>query len=566
MQKFSYTGVIVTESAAASELVLFSAPAQEIEQWSGIPQRRRIEGVETAGFQREQKERRVAQLAQFLSDPSNAIQNPLLAATQDEYSIQTTRHDDGVITLEITVSDAPNSLAELLRLAIDGLEKRMPTLADRPVADDKLASLREDYDLSVPPRTSEVDASSEMEGTGDDAQQPEEDPTVGLFEEETQVVDFYDELTARAQLLSELGTEADGFQAVGGFTRDFLESLTRPVVLVDGQHRLQGALAAVSLRKDTDEVRGRLIQLLEENGDDETLAEAAFARESSRVLPVSLMLNPSPAEHVFQFVVVNQKATPMSSALLGTIVSTSLSTEELEPIRVRLQSAGIEVEGSQAIAYMTRSPQSPFYNLVATGVTGDRPYALPWSVLGKLVTIVRDLRGANQYHTMVGVDFAKQYRDSAAFKESGIFSSDIEDENARMQVWSAIDGPWRSLFISFFSRVKDKFADETDMQAHNAWGTTRSNVFNMISLTILLVDYFNWLHMTERRWTDIDDIAVSVDEYLEKMSSQYFARDWRMAGTKKDQPIIRRAWGEAWAEYRVSLRLPRIERYNPASR
>ena len=61
----------------------------------------------------------------------------------------------------------------------------------------------------------------------------------------------------------------------------------------------------------------------------------------SRRLPISLLLDDSPEEHVFQFVVVNQKATPIGRALLGTIVSTSLTAEELDKVAQRLTQAGI---------------------------------------------------------------------------------------------------------------------------------------------------------------------------------------------------------------------------------
>lgn len=76
-----------------------------------------------------------------------------------------------------------------------------------------------------------------------------------------------------------------------------------------------------------------------------------------------------PAEHVFQFVVVNQKATPIGRALLGTIVSTSLSAEELEGVSARLEAAGIPLEDPQAIAFLTRHPDSPFKDLVEKGAS-----------------------------------------------------------------------------------------------------------------------------------------------------------------------------------------------------
>lgn len=563
MPTFTYRGALVREPSGTTEILLFSAPAREVDLWTGIPQRRRIEGSETAGFQRELKEKRITQLAHFLANPSNVIQNPLLAAAQDEGAIQVNYRDDQTAEISITVPDLTPSLAELLDAAIESLTTRIPELTTRPVSEERVAALREDYATNPEAGSIPTDSSSESEDSNESDTDADLDPNIGIFEEETQVVDFYDELKARQTVLAELEDEAADIDAIGGFDRNFLLSLTRPVVLVDGQHRLQGALDSIELRQESEAGQQRLIELLKANEDDADKANEAFRHEADRVLPVSLMLSSSPAEHVFQFVVVNQKATPMTSALLGTIVSTSLSRSESDQIRERLRSAGIEVEHSQAIAFMTRSDTSPFKNLVATGMSGDQSYALPWSVLGRLISIIRNLRGANQFHTMTSIDWARKYFDSNAFQESGIFGPEHDTPAARLEYWSSTSGPWRTLFIRFFTSIRDTFGDVEDMDAHNAWGSTRSNLFNMISLTVLIVDFFNWLHSTKRKWHDIDDMGSSVDEYLDGLNPQYFNRDWRMEGTKKDQPVIRRAWGEAWAEYRVSPeRLPRVERYN----
>ncbi|PLZ99955.1 hypothetical protein CEN50_05380 [Fischerella thermalis CCMEE 5268] len=56
-------------------------------------------------------------------------------------------------------------------------------------------------------------------------------------------------------------------------------------------------------------------------------AQRRIEADVARKLPVSLLMSNDPAEQVFQFVVVNQKATPTKTSLLGTIISTSLSTE-----------------------------------------------------------------------------------------------------------------------------------------------------------------------------------------------------------------------------------------------
>jgi hypothetical protein len=115
--------------------------------------------------------------------------------------------------------------------------------------------------------------------------------------------------------------------------------------------------------------------------------------------------------------------------------------------------------------------------------------------------------------------------------------------------------------------IRDKFGDTNDMAAYNAWGTSKSNLFNLISLSILTADFFAYLYERERSLEDWDNLQGALNDWIGDLNSAYFNRDWRMGGTRKDQPAIRKAWSEAWFEYRtVRDRLPRAERYNPGGR
>jgi hypothetical protein len=561
-----YEGVVVEQLQGGPKLVLFAAPAVDIAGWAGIPQRRRLgtgeEAVETAGFQREERQSRVADIAAFMHNPANVIQNPLLAAVQDDAQIHVLE-TDGRCEIEITPPDTTHlSLLELFERACVELEQRLPELAIRAPDVTALARLRRTLQLGDNHNnTSEVDGQDEVDAQSSDeeAASEETDAAIALFEEETHVVDFYDELNVRATILRELGSDGTTRESIGGFSRDFLESLIRPVVLVDGQHRLRGALLDIDDSANSDVGISRIAEIVD-SGIEPDLASEQYAREVGRRLPISLLLSADPAEHVFQFVVVNQKATPMSSALLGTIVSTSLTQDELDPIRLRLKSAGIELEASRAIAYLTRALDSPFRGLVATGVGGDRPNSLQWPVLGKLAEIVRNLEGGSPFHPPV-IDYARLWREGL-FQTSGLVDASLSGPE-RMASWSAFDGPWRTLFIKLHTKIRDKFSDQSDMKASNAWGSTQSNLYNKISLTIMTADFFNYLREESQALENWEAVDLALDKWLAELNVSYYARDWRMKGTKKDQGTIRKAWSEAWAEFRITKRLPRVERYNP---
>lgn len=562
-----YDAILMEQLPGGPRMVIFAAPVREIESWSGIPQRRRVDGqVETAGFQREEKPKRVADIAAFMADPENVIQNPLLAAVQVSGSVEVTPDEVGPCTVTIDVPDLDAfDLGILLHRAMSSLEARIPELSSRETDMDRVARLRQSLSL---PSADPVEALPEDPYDADspemsDLVDPDTDtgPELNIFDDESQVADFYDELRARSLVLSELGEAGSTLSVIGGFSRDFLASLIKPVVLVDGQHRLRGALKAIQDFEESDAGTEELARLVDEGIDPESAVRELSERVGRR-LPVSLLLDASPAEHVFQFVVVNQKATQMTNALLGTIVSTSLSRDEMDPIRQRLKNAGIELEGSRAISYMRKAVESPFRDLVSTGVAGDTPNALPWTVLGGLVSIVRDLEGGEPFHPPK-VDYASLWCNNG-FKHSELVDLQLEPQE-RLATWSEFDGPWRTMFVKLHTRIRDKFGNVDDPRSRNYWGSTRSNLFNMVSLRILTSDFFAFIYQRSfREWNEVD---AALEEWIGDLNSSYFARDWRMDGMKRDVPAIKEAWSATWTEYRLTRdRLPRIERYNPGGR
>jgi len=567
---FKYRGIVSRQVKDGPDVVMFSAPAVEIERWAAIPQRRRIEAtggaIETAGFQRESKGARIHEIARFMADHTNVIQNPLLTSIQEDDKVRIDIDDDG--TCEVWIDDVDfrhYTLAELIDQVRQQLIKRLPDLERRSVPTAIIDNLREGFAEHYADDGAEADDIDSASEDDEDENGPDEadngdaaEIVSGLFHEETQVVDFYDELNARSVVLKELGEVGANLTSIAGFTRDYLESLLRPVVLVDGQHRLLGALEAIALEMQSEAGRDKQAAYISE-GLEPVAAADRLAREVSRSLPISLLATPSPAEHVFQFVVVNQKATPMSNALLGTIVSTSLTNEELDGIALRLAAAGIKLDSSRAVAYLTRSPDSPFSGLVSTGVGGDRPRALPWSVMLRLANMVRDLEGGKSFHPPY-VDYVKAWS-KQHFAKTGLVPEDIED---RLEHWRRNDGPWRRLFIALHTKIRDYFGDANDMNAENAWGSTESNLFNMVSLTILTQDFFAYLRETGNSLESWEAVGEALDAWLEGLNRGYFNRNWRMKGTKKDQKSIKEAWSAAWFGYRVERdRLPRVEVYNP---
>ncbi|MEV4568495.1 hypothetical protein AB0K12_32395 [Nonomuraea sp. NPDC049419] len=569
---FRYPACLMRQTPEAKPLILFSAPATEIEQWAGVPQRQRLHGEETVGFQREESVSRVAEISAFFDNPRNIVQNPLLGALQSAQSVTFVPVDEdqsvGHVVIEYeSVDDL--KLLDLLRRLRDRLEQRLPGLLSAPIPQGRyqrtLTEAAKEHGMPHDPEVDldDVDSEDDFDPSTDDP----EDISGILLAEETRIVDFYIEIRTRIAALEKFPPQEDP-DSIVGFTKEAVKSYLLPIVLVDGQHRLRGAVRAARASLETPVGKKRLMEALFGEGsvdpdeiDPDSLA-GNLIKHNDRWLPMSLLMDDSPSEHVFQFVVVNQKATPMGKALLGTIVSTSLSKEELEPVAQRLRNAKIQLDDSRAVAYLTRAEESPFKGLVQTGIVGDNPEHLQWTVLKSLVQVFRELTGGKLYGQKN--DYARKWR--REFLPQSELVSEGDTDEAKFKIWSQADGPWRTVFIRFFTLVRDKFGVIDDMRAPNAWGSSRGNLFNMVSLTILAADYFEYLCMRKKTLNHVADVDATFEDWLDGVKDSYFAREWPLpTGMKKDQRPVKVKWASLWSEYRrdPSTGLPKVIEYVP---
>ncbi|CAI1953034.1 DGQHR domain [Serratia fonticola] len=542
-------------------LVFFSASAHEIDVWAGIPEKKNFDSVESTGFQRSFKTERLDSLINFYSNNDNILQNPLLCAPRKIGDLDNAVYfipDDNVSpddyiqkgTVVINYENFHNlKLVELLQLFNNYLGSRAEDIDKQQLDINLLAKLKERLSL-------DYDEPSDIANPNFDVNENGEfvDEEITIIES-SHISDLWQEVACRISILKEYD---DGYDAseILGFTKDSIISYLKPVIVVDGQHRLIGAIEHSNKESRTSDSMTRYFDLMTSNGLTEQQAKEKVQYEVCRHLPISLVLSDDPAEHVFQFVVVNQKATPINNALLGTIVSTTLATNELERVAGRLKDADIELEASQAVSFATRNCNSPFYGLVQTGISGEQSGKLPWTVMRSLISIFKDLRGGKFYSDENRIDYADLWR------RRYLGSSDIINESDKYSVWSSEDGMWRDVFINFWTCVRDKFGNTTDCSSHNYWGHTSSNLFNKISLTILATDFFKYLCESKANLDSADSISQLVDEWLTDVDANYFNRDWKLANVKKDAPGTRKQWSKLWLTYRQDPRqLPQTASY-----
>jgi hypothetical protein len=564
MHSAIYPAIRFKQADDGKPMAMFAAPASEIVLWSGVVQRKRLDDHdETIGFQRVENASRVRDLSKFMEDEHNVIQNPLLCAAQDLEScvFEPLEGDGDVGHIHLEWSDLSQvPILELLERLQSRLESRLPQLAGEKPPPATIARLRSlgasadvDEEQAVAPDDEEV---------GEGADSSPLDSEVALFDEETHLKEFWEEVAARVVLLREVGSDEQGRDSFLGFSREAIRSYLQPVLIVDGQHRLAGAVRVAEHRaNETDEGRAASERLIAE-GVDAARAEAEVLARCSRRLPISLLLDDSPEEHVFQFVVVNQKATPIGRALLGTIVSTSLTADELDKVAQRLTQAGIPLESARAIAAVTRDPASPFFNLVQRGLMDEGADLLPWSVMASLVSVFRDLKNGQLFGGRV--DYADKWKRNLLGDSKIVSGSDLEE---KYEQWCRQDGAWRDCFRVFWSSVRSHLGSD-DRSSGNYWGSPRnSNLFNKVSLMILTADFFQFLTDRDEVINSTQEVERHVERWLQDVRPEYFARDWRLEGIKKDNPGIRKQWARLWVEYRKDpQRLIRVDQFRLASR
>lgn len=564
---YSYEAVCETNPATQKRRTMFFAPAVDISIWSGIPQKMIIEGesgTETIGFQRVENPTRVSDIKTFYLDPQNTSPNPILCAVKSPESgtvsfspLKQTDGNNKLGLLNITLENfKEKSLAELFKMLRESLDERIEDLEQAKPTEQEIDNFKRSLVKdSVENEDNELNLSEEaivdLETNNVDQN---EIPTI-----ESHIVAFRKAIALREVLCAESTTaESDEF---AGFTKDRLISFLLPVVLVDGQHRLRGALEAARAALLTPEAQEKQAEIynslseiysgkeLEDKLEEEKLK---LLRSASPMIPISLLLDADPAEQVFQFVVVNQKSVPVGKALLGTIVSTTLSESELDKVRGRLNNAGIQLENSRAITKLVVSPTSPFYNKVDRGLQKEVSELLQWNVLLGLIQIVRNLKGARLYHEERGSDYANFW------KETLLDRSKITDDYAdyghddRYKYWSSENGPWEVVFKNFFSAVKEKLANSTSEESHNYWGRPiSSNIFNKVYLNILLADFFHFLYSKDQPIDSAEQIYELVDNWLAGVSTDYFSKPWQLSD-KKDSTTIKKKWSQLWHNYRIT--------------
>jgi|GEM_PF-6101593 len=294
--KFTYSAVKVQQTPASRPLYLMSCRAGEILKWCDIP---RSKEDFMAGYQRELEGRHEKITEFILQDPQkNIIPSSIIVTVSDEYICV---EEDASGSCAVSISTEDRNFEQNLDFAIAHFEQRLSA------AEKDSVGLLGAQDL----------VSDEDQSDADDA-----DPTVPP---ESYMAQLTKQLTDARNNIDDMSDENKRS------LEDFVSGMSKPGLILDGQHRVFGA-------KD--------------------VSEFPF------FLPVVLIPSLPPQEQVFHFYVLNNKAKPVDRTHLRRIVSTALSKKEIGNLYERFKQAGVETKSADWTHHMNHDSSSPFAGLV----------------------------------------------------------------------------------------------------------------------------------------------------------------------------------------------------------
>jgi len=216
-----------------------------------------------------------------------------------------------------------------------------------------------------------------------------------------------------------------------------LEALSRPALVVDGQHRLLGAALA-----------------------DQII-----------YLPVVLLPHASWVDQVFQFVLINETAKKVDTSLLTDIFGNSLTPNEQDEVRNRLKASRVDVEGRIAAVVADQHPQSPFKGLVKVNIGGSAPVGTSRGFLTEQT--IRQLIDGGRGGT-------EGFRNSDQFFEA-VVAPTYDDR----EVWESwVDGVWQRYWYAFWGAVRDYYNEEAvSINSQPLWSTEhQTNLTKAVTL------------------------------------------------------------------------------------
>jgi hypothetical protein len=534
-KKFTYLGQKYAQGDSATTLVTFCADAKQINEWGGVPQKNdRFDG----GFQRALNKRyekirrffengQVSPTAVVVAFRKGALTIDELAYPASAWPPSTDLSEQPTfVKLSFEVDDIDTDeapLDELLVQAADLLAERISEdiATDEEQGDSSEGASGDDDELG----SSDDNEDSEEEEEEVDLEEEEESDSIDVGHSKLKA--FHAFISSREAVYKWIASEQAKYDAIAAKAkktkkeREFLSatpelrlkqtlvSLLRPAMIVDGQHRVSGAYHASS---------------------------------ESIAFNVCAIADADWVEQVFQFVVLNKTARPISKGFLSGMLNTSLTNLEIKDVDDRLETIGIKSMDRLLLKVVNFEPASPFFNMVAQPgeVAGvDNAGKLKDQGMIALARTWRAMQNQNQkirlkmFYSALGL--AKRNHSQAA------------------KAWIS-DKRWIEFFYAFWWTVRKLY------EPQDVWVKSKDlHLLKVVTLQVMQ-DYF--LESQKKagvQFASLEDFVLKINNFYKPVKAAFF-RGWKRTGLQSgDGPAIIRG---ALDEYRDGVPLDKLIKEN----
>lgn len=518
---FKYVAQRYQQGTSDLRLLSFVASAKDLKQWGGVPAKTsRFHG----GFQRalgKRYEKIKRYFDQGQASPTSvvvAFRSGVLKVSELGYPGNWPGNGEFSFSPDFVSLSFETDVATLDSLELDELRSRACEMLKARIGELAAPSAENDDssdDISDEEGSAEPDDGDATAGEDDAAAEEDADELdVGhsklaafyrFVADEQAISRWIAEETERRRVASASASSGKGkkraaVQATAEEDlRALLVSLLRPAMIVDGQHRIWGAY---------------------ESEHNEKI-----------VFSVNAIQDASWVEQVFQFVVLNKLARPISPGFLTSILNTSLTNDEVHDIEGRLEVVGIKSADRKMMKYLNHDARSPFFDMIAE----------PGEMIGA------SNRGRLSDKGMLGL-IRRWHSISGGVRslEMKMFlpALGVATLSKGREHWQSYE-TWVPYFYGFWEAVKEKY--ETD----GVW--VKADGFNLLYIVTMHVMQDMFLAAKSKahvKISSVDEMKEQVAEFFERVPPTFF-QNWNATGLQSgDGPEIIQKAIEAFQEGR----------------
>lgn len=455
-----------TQDPKAPWLVSFVASAEEISSWAGIP-RRSERGL--VGFQRPDDPHRVDRAQEYFKNPANQSPTALVLGIH-----RVGNESDRRVFLEFDTDPSTDLVRSCtLRISADGEGDNI---------EDIISNIKNQISLRLNVSGSTEDSESLEEELDEDALSSESDDDDDTSQTE--------EIELGRSLLLDLSKRLDD-PLWCEINREDLIDLAKPCTVIDGQHRLKGAIRC------------------------------------ERGIPFSVIaiFDCSWPEQVFQFTVVNYTAKGIPDQFITANAALSLTYEELEDLKTRLAQAKVKVTEYELMRVVNFDTQSPFYQKVSMASHGNEPEKIGYKTMVKI---------AKTWHS--GKDSAIKQIVANLYPDIKGKPNHVKRE--RLLRWTQDD--WGVFFIDFWKSIHEHYK-KTAPSEFDPWEIGSSNLTiaavllelqNAFLINLAQQDEEFFEIDSDKKQPPLDQLREKIRKRAEKVASfipvGFFQANWKM--------------------------------------